>query len=777
MPISLLVNCGFARTAIRELSTKHKGQHHKRADAFKEQFQSSTFQIPENYFQITKHDSTFNRRCERILSGFAKRWHPSESRKEYLDTFSKSAWQKLTKDEREKHTLSKCSACALEHSAIQATFPLKPIFECTSTLDSIYKHQGTSKTEEASVTRQVLTSVNLYHKQTFGKSLTQSVTSLCPEEQIEKKRTPAEKKKERRTLLRKIRNKENQELAQTSMNTVFAENQSLSGYNRKRKATCFEVDHKPKTPRSHIPTISSAQWDKEAVLAQLVNMTENTDASQTPVNWSAIARQHGVPGANRGQIVKEFARKEGIDVSKLDGRQEGERQRARKRRMLGGEISVPCTPTVPKLKKQRQEMIDRGELHLGIPCSPNTVTRTTVKEGQIIQEETQVYGRKIPLLQLRQKILENQSEFMRLESDEQIDSKPHNELLEHFKQFNVEQDSAQTVEQLREKLKEAQRTRHLLFWHDHATILGRGYVMVTVTTIYNPLLYLTQDEYVSKKGKRIQNLQALIEEPHVYLLAHSSSSVADQLSLIADRVDCLYELSKTTTTSTGIHITDCMRFFCGDKPAQNFERGTQQGGNYKCGACGIKSTLIEDQAHSLRCSVRSLSDLQQLILSGVYGKRPGMSKPLTLNANQLRDELRARGVSFTNETADILRQKLVDILQGAQRVPTLLIHNPSQTLSALNLQQYTVLDCEPLHSLKGHLLNLYEEIPEILEGDLKLKCTQVLNSHIKKEKITGADARSAAIHLLILFQDQGNRELAWLMETIVRVSCLLQWRF
>ena len=63
---------------------------------------------------------------------------------------------------------------------------------------------------------------------------------------------------------------------------------------------------------------------------------------------------------------------------------------------------------------------------------------------------------------------------------------------------------------------------------------------------------------------------------------------------------------------------------CSSRAAQNFERGTQNGGNYKCGTCGIRSSLIEVQGHALRCAYRSLDDLQKLVIGGTYGKQPGV---------------------------------------------------------------------------------------------------------------------------------------------------------
>ena len=46
----------------------------------------------------------------------------------------------------------------------------------------------------------------------------------------------------------------------------------------------------------------------------------------------------------------------------------------------------------------------------------------------------------------------------------------------------------------------------------------------------------------------------------------------------ADRVECLLDMAEPLTASNGVSIDDEMRFFKGNSPAQQFERGTQQGG-------------------------------------------------------------------------------------------------------------------------------------------------------------------------------------------------------
>ena len=43
-------------------------------------------------------------------------------------------------------------------------------------------------------------------------------------------------------------------------------------------------------------------------------------------------------------------------------------------------------------------------------------------------------------------------------------------------------------------------------------------------------------------------------------------------------------------------------------------------GRYKCGGCGCKAELMDDQAHALRCKWRSTADLQSIAIGGVFGR-------------------------------------------------------------------------------------------------------------------------------------------------------------
>lgn len=257
------------------------------------------------------------------------------------------------------------------------------------------------------------------------------------------------------------------------------------------------------------------------------------------------------------------------------------------------------------------------------------------------------------------------------------------------------------------------------------------------------------------------------------MIAPSSSSPSDQLALVGDRIECLHELSENLQATNCVSITDRMRFFCGDKPAQQFERGTQIGGNYKCGGCGCKDAMMQDLAHALQCHWRSLADLQSLVLGGKYGNSLGTLKPLDgLKVNELREELEARGKGTSGKLKPDMQDELSSILQGAQRVPTLLVLNPQQPLANLNLSQYEILDCEPLHDLKGHISHLLNEVPHLLSPILKEECLKIIENTVPKQKVSGAHYRVAlmTVYLKLRKCEDVDDNIITLLESAVNMS-------
>jgi len=398
---------------------------------------------------------------------------------------------------------------------------------------------------------------------------------------------------------------------------ILNEGQSLSSYKRMRMAESFETPeqkkehrmHFPSKPRKHSPSFDNTTWDQESVPRDLQNWPQNE-----VINWTKFATQHAIPGRNRGQIVKEFAMANEINVETLDHRPLNQRVRARKLKLPGASVSFPCHRSVEGVKEDWAKMVDDGTLTLGEPCAPQTLTKRSIVNGELTTQET-VYSRKIPFTSIRQKLLHKHEKYMRLHTDSQLNSMTTQELLQYYHDLHIKLPDEMSDDNLKAKLAQCERTRSWAIWHDHSTICGRGYILVTCNIVYDTAVFEKDDEI--QQGPDT-NIQAYIEEPEIHIIALSSSSQEDQAALISDRVECIKELSTHITSTNGIEVTDKLFFFTGDKPAAQFERGTQQGGYYKCGSCGCRSTRMDDLAHSLNCRRHSLADLQTLVLAGEY---------------------------------------------------------------------------------------------------------------------------------------------------------------
>lgn len=76
----------------------------------------------------------------------------------------------------------------------------------------------------------------------------------------------------------------------------------------------------------------------------------------------------------------------------------------------------------------------------------------------------------------------------------------------------------------------------------------------------------------------------------------------------------------------------------------------------------------------------------------------GCVKPFSgLSIQEVRQELAARKLD-TEVNSKEVRQRLVEHLGGLQHVPMLLLTNPTDSLQALNLDNYAINDFEPLHA-------------------------------------------------------------------------------
>ena len=315
------------------------------------------------------------------------------------------------------------------------------------------------------------------------------------------------------------------------------------------------------------------------------------------INYSELARKY-CPNQQLGNmVVKEFLSKSNIDLSRFSHFRKNENQTVRRRlkRMFGGETSVPVPRTTDKVKEAILEKIKSGELSVGEMIVPKQYKKLKICEDGSIEEEIfHVSGRKIPLLAIREKILQEHEKngWLRDKSDEKYQNMSDAQIIERLKSLG-EYSAEDDIRREREKLVKIERTRHILCWSDHSCVLNHGHLLLTVNVMYDPAFYLTREEIRAKTGKDIE-IETLVQKPEVYIMARCTDQHVDQLCYIDNRLEDIKLLENKIQTTSGVSITDKLRFFHGDHPAQAVEVGQQDGGHYPCCLCPVKASSWTD---------------------------------------------------------------------------------------------------------------------------------------------------------------------------------------
>lgn len=328
-------------------------------------------------------------------------------------------------------------------------------------------------------------------------------------------------------------------------------------------------------------------------------------------------------------------------------------------------------------------------------------------------------GRKIPLTQIRQKMLQIHKPFLRASHTEYYDNLQEEAMKERLEELYELVNTISTKDEMKKKLMEIETTRHLMVWLDNSTVANHGYLVCLVTCLYDPAVFLTNAEYEIKSGQKI-SVQSIIETPEVHFIARCGSSDGEQLMYIETRCECIRELKQPLMLDGGIEFTDCLRFCHGDSPLRAFEAGQQKGGNYFCSTCGVHFSMTYDLDHALNCQVLSFQDRQEKVLSGSVARRKSLrqiAKPFKgLKKNEIEEELASRKI-FEGNTKKKMEELLAEEMCGIQRVPALLFNSPQSSLESLALNKYEILPAEPLHDVGHHIENVLSELTNHLESE------------------------------------------------------------
>ena len=658
-----------------------------------------------------------------ITRMFSKRWSRQDSKEAFLATFSVQVWIKLDQAAKATHTLKSCSACSTVYEKESQEFPLS-------------KFRKVAKKPQVSIT---FTPDDLSSPKQFGSTLLAKGNAICQAKyqasvQEVLVETPSSKLvskpnhrlclSEKRNILREIKNTVQNEMNTDSDMLVLQNRLSWSKFDNFRKTQGLSKKSVPdnctETPRrkcKHGCKSENIPIDTNKLLQEAKSWQQGHQ-----INWTQLGRKYGLTTANCGQVVKEYLAEQGIPAA-LENQRSQRAQRRSKRRLPGGKASFSMYQPLKKQKEQVQERIDSGEISIGKEICPTSYSRYTAHEGEIRQDNIQVNARKIPLIEIRKKLLDKHEELglMRLHSDEYYTALSTDVVKEKLLELHEHIEAHMSEEQLRAKLKSISRIRHLKVWHDHSDIAGHSHLLVVV---YDQALYYTSKE-MQDKGINI-DVPAIVEDPQIHILSRSSSSIDDQTQFIESRRECLLELSEQLITKVGIPVVDVMRYFYGDGPAMQFEAGNKIGGYHNCVGCDAHSQRFDDLVYCFHANRQTLAERQEFILKGIAWKQSDINPLSNLRVAQLRNELEKRGCDTKGKKKSQLQEELDDLQKGVSNVPALLQRTPQASLQRLNLE---VFPTEPLHDLKGHIRNLIEDAIKIATGETLqvLKKTHLAN--------------------------------------------------
>ena len=215
-------------------------------------------------------------------------------------------------------------------------------------------------------------------------------------------------------------------------------------------------------------------------------MTENDS-----VIWNRIGKKYvrdkenNIP-ANSGQIVQEYLSQREAEgfVYTFKGKGLPKKQHPRKCLLrVYNDLTMPADRPSKNIRDYCHEKILSGKIDIGVNIIERQYEKQFLtKSGTIETSKFSVYGRKHPLTNIRRNLLKKHYKYMRRNSDayfENIDIATLTERLATLNELNCD-DSINTM---RQKLKNFERTRNIIMWHDASVIANHSHILFCVNVM------------------------------------------------------------------------------------------------------------------------------------------------------------------------------------------------------------------------------------------------------------------------------------------------------
>ena len=515
-----------------------------------------------------------------------------DAKDEYYDTFSPTNWNKVDDLKKSKHTLF-CNECSKFFCELQAKFPSttnkfsharmeNPSNVVNTVKNKLKKGEKTALKDSIGKTCEDL---NKSYEKTFGTSFDESFQL---HNSLGKKQSREEKKQLKIQHYKEAVDKINIENEFNSVDRLYGSRSSQRKWDTERKKQSFEtvpeaisrslankkkVENGLKTLKNHVGPFSSYQVDTSLLIDIAGSWTETTD-----VNWKQFGEQcirgpnNKIP-ANCGQIVKIYLEDQEINEGfqyTFKGKNETKANRVRrKKKRLISWVSFPVEPSPDTVKQFMEDKIRAGEIDIGESIVERKYTKKKFDKstGQLGDHVFSVFGRKHPLLKIRVKLFNKCKKFMRLNPDSYFENISKEELTKRLLSIGEFIHETESLSDMKERLKQYERTRHLQIWHDGSCIANHGHILFCINVLYDPAVFYTSAEYTILANKDT-NVQREVEAPELYIIGRCGSN-DEQLAYINTRVDDLngtkigLKLCEIEEKYENIVLRDIMRFFMG----------------------------------------------------------------------------------------------------------------------------------------------------------------------------------------------------------------------
>lgn len=733
-------------------------------------YQNVMQKYPKMYLPFTSFSTNLPRLQKYITNAkYWKQGNRNGEKSQFIQTFSLQSWLKLPEREKQMHTLKNCVKCEAKNPEVASMHvsvseSTKNIIAKTNDLAQEIKMLHSDRMVDGA--EQLVKIIEPIMENTFQKSLKNTVTSKY---NLTEKLSSDKKQKQKIKSTRENSEKISRLISNNNneVTSFLASGNSYNKRDRERMDIYFETTeaaqirstskiknlkagvHKPK---KHIGNLENYLFKRDEFKKFMTALPSGSKVSWRNLGIKFDVRnKSGARPSNAGQVLMEAAKSIGINITmfntekRVSGRDYIQRVRRARHKLLYKKVSIPASQPTRKLHTEIRRRLNNKDIYVGEKIAPKTYRRNRITSTGVLQEtDVVVYGRKIPLERIRRQMNIDQGSYLRWKKEdyENISSEEVHNRLRNLK-IDVPSEPTSALDELMK----VEHTRNLKIWHDHSDILNHSYVSFMISALYDPAIFLTDEEFQQKYPDNPPvDVQSVVEKPYLYILGQSKSSDVDQLSYTSTRLEDINSIH-LPTYHQGTAIHDVLRVFSGDGPARQFEAGHQRGGHYSC-LCGISVREHPNLECAFQFTPLTLGRRMEIFRAGVHWKDFSNTNinPLThLKKEELIDELEARGFDTFRKAVGEMREELATALHGIQRPPPLL----SSDIHSLSLSKYEIPPCEPLHDLTNIVQNLITELPshikdKVVENEFQKFANATIGD---KNQLKGSDARLFAVKL------------------------------